>query len=80
MSVTVCGEDVEVTERFTYLGSDIQVSTCCEPEVNRRLGRVWGVMDLLDNGVWCCRYLCGGDISIDRDREIFVEIDGEIFV
>ena len=28
-----CGEDVEVTERFTFLGSDIHVSACCEPEV-----------------------------------------------
>ena len=33
LSVTVCGEDVEVTERFTYLGSDIHVSAGCEPEV-----------------------------------------------
>ena len=46
-------------ERFTYLGSDIHVSAGCESEVNRRLGQAWGVMDSLDNGVWCCRYLCG---------------------
>ena len=59
LSVPVCGEDVEVTERFTYLSSDIHVSICCEPEVNRHLGRAWGVMDSLDNGVWHCRYLCG---------------------
>ena len=26
LSVPVCGEDVEVTERFTYFGSDIHVS------------------------------------------------------
>ena len=39
LSVPVCCEDVEVTERFTYLGSDIHVSAGCEPEVNRRLGR-----------------------------------------
>uniref|UniRef100_A0A8C4QSW8 Myosin VIb n=1 Tax=Eptatretus burgeri TaxID=7764 RepID=A0A8C4QSW8_EPTBU len=35
------------------------VSAGCESEVNRRLGRAWGVMDSLDNGVWRCRYLCG---------------------
>jgi len=35
----VCGKDVEVVERFTYLGSD--VSAGCELEVNRRLGRAW---------------------------------------
>ena len=46
----VC-EDIEVTEKFTYLGSDIHVSACCEPEVDRRLGRVWGVMDSLEHGV-----------------------------
>ena len=30
-SVPVCGEEVEVTERFTYLGRDIHVSAGCEP-------------------------------------------------
>ena len=39
LSAPVCGEDVEVVERFTYLGSDIHVSTGSEPEVNRRLGQ-----------------------------------------
>ena len=52
LSVPVCGEDVEVVERFTYLGSDIHVFAGCESEVNRRLGRAWGVMDSLDHGVW----------------------------
>ena len=59
LSVPVCGEDVEVTARFTYLGSDIHVSTGCEPEVNRLLGWAWGVMDSLDHGVCRSRYLCG---------------------
>ena len=59
LSVAVCGEDVEVMERFTYLGSDFHVSAGCEPEVNRRLGQAWGVMDSLDHGVWRSRYLCG---------------------
>ena len=58
LSVPVYGEDVEVAERFTYLGSDIHGSTVCEREVNRRLGRVLGVVDSLDHGVWCCQYLC----------------------
>ena len=58
LSVPACGEDVEVMERFTDLGSDIHVSAGCEPEVNRRLGRARGVMDSLDHGVWRCRYLC----------------------
>ena len=58
LSIPVCGEDIAVTERFTYLGIDINVSTGCEPEVKRCLGRAWGVMDSLDHGVWCCRYLC----------------------
>ena len=59
LSVSVCVEDVEVVERFTYLGSDVLASAGCESEVNRCLGPAWGVMDLLDNGVWRCRYLCG---------------------
>ena len=58
LSVPVCSEDVEVTESFIYLGSDIHVSAGCEPEVIRCLDRAWGVMDSLDHGVWCCQYLC----------------------
>ena len=54
LSVSVCSKDVEVTERFNYLGSDIHVSAGCESEVNRCLGRAWGVMDSLDHGVWRC--------------------------
>ena len=51
LSVSVCGEDIGVTERFTYLGSGIHVSAGCESVVNRHLGPAWGVMDSLDNGV-----------------------------
>ena len=36
-SVPVCGEEVEVRERFTYVGSDIPFSACCDQEVNRRV-------------------------------------------
>ena len=49
---------VEVMEKFNYLGSDIHVSACCKPEVNRQLGRASGVLDSLDHGVWHCQYLC----------------------
>ena len=45
LSLPVCGEDLEVTERFTDLGSDIYVFAGCEPKVNRHLGQAWGVMD-----------------------------------
>ena len=31
LSVPVCDEDVEVTERFTYLGSDIHVGASSLP-------------------------------------------------
>ena len=34
LSIPVCGEDVDVTERFIYLGSDTHVSAGCESEVN----------------------------------------------
>ena len=37
--VPVCGEDVEVMEKFTFLGSESYVSAGCEPEINRLLGR-----------------------------------------
>ena len=58
LSVAIWGEDVEVTERFTYIGNDIHIFAGCESEINRCLGRAWGVMDSLDHGEWCCRYVC----------------------
>ena len=51
LSVPVFGEDVDVVERFISLGSDIRVSAGCESEVNRHLGRAWGVMGSLDHGM-----------------------------
>ena len=57
-TVSVLGENVDVTERFTYLGSDIHASASCEPEVRRRLGRARGAFESLDQGVWHSRYLC----------------------
>jgi hypothetical protein len=57
-SVPACGENVEVVERFTYLGSDIHVSGSSAAEIGRRIGRACGVMDSLDKGVWRSRYLC----------------------
>ena len=51
--------EIKVTERFTSFGSDIHVSAGCEPDVNRRLGLAWEIMDSLDHGVWRCLYLCG---------------------
>ena len=56
-SVTVGQEVVELTDRFTYLGSDISVSSSCDLEVAKRIGRAWGVMRSLSQGVWRCRYL-----------------------
>ena len=50
LSLPVCGKDVEVTERFTFFVSDIHVSAGYEPEVNRRLGQAWRIMDSLDHG------------------------------
>ena len=52
------GIDVDIVDRFTYLGSDIHVSMGSEPEVIRRLGRACGAMNSLDKGVWRSRYLC----------------------
>ena len=52
------GENLEVTQTFTYLGSVIHSFTSWELEVIRRLGRAWSAMNSLDEGVWRSRYLC----------------------
>jgi sorting nexin-29 len=56
-AVSVCGESVEVLDRFTYLGSVIQSSGGSDLEVDRRLGLSYGVMESLNQAVWRCRYL-----------------------
>ena len=53
----VTGENVDIVETFTYLGSVVHQSTTCEAEVNRRLGLVHGVMNSLSKTVWRSRDL-----------------------
>ena len=69
LSVPVCGEDVEVVERFTYLGSAIHVSAGCEPEVNRRLGRAWGVMDSLS-------WVVALPVPVQEDESLSLQVLG----
>ena len=56
-SCRVAGEEVEIVEKFTYLGSVVHSSTSCEAEVARRLGLAYGAMNSLDKAVWRSRYL-----------------------
>ena len=56
-SLPVAGENVDVVETFTYLGSVVHRSATCEAEVNRRLGLAHGVMNSLSKTVWRSRYL-----------------------
>ena len=44
-SVSACGEDIEVTESFTYLGSVVLNSGLSDHEVSRRIGLAAGVMN-----------------------------------
>uniref|UniRef100_A0A3B3TD22 Reverse transcriptase domain-containing protein n=1 Tax=Paramormyrops kingsleyae TaxID=1676925 RepID=A0A3B3TD22_9TELE len=57
-SVSICRENVELVERFTYFSSDIHASGDSSYEVSRKTGRAWGVMRSLERGVWRRRYLC----------------------
>ena len=57
-SIPVNGENVKVTQTFTYIGGVIQSSTSCELEVNRQLRQAWGAMISLDESVCRCQYLC----------------------
>ena len=56
-SVPVRGENVEVVDKFTYLGSVIHSSSECGADVDRRLGLAWGTMNSLNKTVWRSRYL-----------------------
>ena len=58
-------------------GSDIHVSAGCEPEVTRRLGQAWRVMDSLDHGAWRCLYLFKRTkVQVFRSLVLPVLLDG----
>ena len=57
-SVQACGEDIEVLESFTYLGSVVHNNGGSGQEVTRRIGLAHGVMNSLNASIWRCRYLC----------------------
>ena len=44
-SVRACGEDIEVSESFTYLGSAVHNSGLSDHEVSRRIGLAAGVIN-----------------------------------
>ena len=56
--INVQGESVDIVNRFTYLGCDIRSSGGSAHEINKRLGRAYGVVESLNKGVWRSRYLC----------------------
>ncbi|KAG0720083.1 Hyastatin [Chionoecetes opilio] len=57
-SVHACGEDIEILESFTYLGSAVHNDGGSRQEALRRIGIAHGVMDSLSGSIWRCRYLC----------------------
>ena len=57
-SIHACGEDVEVTESFTYLGSVVHISGLSDQEVSRRIGLATGAVNSINKSIWRCRYLC----------------------
>ena len=59
-SIRACGEDIEVTQKFTYLGCVVHNSGLSDQDVNRRIGLAAGVMNSLDKSIWRSRHLCRG--------------------
>ncbi|KAG0712555.1 hypothetical protein GWK47_018223 [Chionoecetes opilio] len=57
-SVHACGEDIEILESFTYLGSAVHNDGGSRQEVLRQIGIAHGAMDSLSGSIWRCRYLC----------------------
>ncbi|KAG0724998.1 Polycomb protein suz12-A [Chionoecetes opilio] len=57
-SVHACGEDIEILESFTYLGSTVHNDGGSRQEVLGQIGIAHGIMDSLSGSIWRCRYLC----------------------
>ncbi len=54
-SVNACGEDIEVLEIFTYLGSVVHNNGGSGHEVTRRISLAHGVMNSLNkSSLSCC--------------------------
>ncbi len=47
-----CGEDIQVLESFTYLGSVVHNNGRSNHEVIRRIELSYGVMDSLNTSIW----------------------------
>ena len=61
-------EIVEITQTFTYLGSEIHSSTSCELEVNRRQGLFSQKLNFLENDDFSVKYMTPG-MSVDRSHD-----------
>ncbi len=53
-SVHACGEDIEVLESFTYLGSVVHNNGGSDQEVTRRISLPHGVRKSLNTSIWRC--------------------------
>ncbi|XP_069998239.1 uncharacterized protein [Penaeus vannamei] len=51
-SVRACGEDIKVTDSFTFLGSVVHNSGLSDQDVSRRIDLAAGVMNSLDKSIW----------------------------
>ena len=56
-AVTINGHNIDTTERFTYLGSDVDSSGYSSPDIRHRIGLAASTMWRLDR-VWSNRRLC----------------------
>ncbi len=55
LSVHACGEDVEISESFTYLGNVVHNNGEFGQEVLRWICLAQDVLDSLSTSIWCCR-------------------------
>ena len=63
-SIRACGEDVEILESFTHLGSVVHNYGGSRQAVLRRILFFHGVMDSFNQSIWRCRDLFRTNIRI----------------
>ena len=57
-SIHACGEDIDILESFTYLGSVVHNNGGSHKKVLQWIGLTHGVMDSHSTSIWHCQYLC----------------------
>ncbi|XP_069970841.1 uncharacterized protein [Penaeus vannamei] len=75
-SIQACGDDVEVTESFTYLGCTVYFSWLSDQEVGKRTDLAAGDMNSVNKSILRCQYPCRTKLRVFKALILPVLLSG----